>query len=311
MAIRNIDARINLVYQFFMLKPGYLKKSYEMVSKLTGERDFTVIKAARELVNKPVKNKLKNRITKPGTYWITGCAHAPWHNKAMYESTFNFLDKVVLLDGIILAGDFVDLNSLSAHDKGKIPLRGVNLEWEYEQANLFLDEIQDLVRLDDFELKYIFGNHEDRYLRMSKDVDNSKYGNALIGPVQGLRLEERGYDVFTNWKNDCVGIGEHLDVNHGEFLNVHSAKKTIDTYRKSVLYFHTHRYQVYLEGNVGGWNMGSGADFDAPIFNYATRAMKNSWVNASALVTLDDDGFYHVEPLLFINNKLVVGGYQY
>jgi len=68
---------------------------------------------------------------------------------------------------------------------------------------------------------------------------------------------------------------------------------------------------VYLEGNVGGWNMGSGADFDAPIFNYATRAMKNSWVNASALVTLDNDGFYHVEPLLFINNKLVVGGYQY
>jgi hypothetical protein len=62
---------------------------------------------------------------------------------------------------------------------------------------------------------------------------------------------------------------------------------------------------------TGGWNMGSGADFNAPVFNYATRAMKKSWVNASALVTLDEDGFYHVEPLIFINNCLIVNGRKY
>lgn len=314
MAIRNINTRVNFVYEFFKAKPGYLKKSYEIISSLTGEEDLQIIRAAKDLFNdeqSKLSKKYINKIVRPGTYWITGCAHAPWHNKAMYDSVFNFLTNEVHLDGIVLAGDIVDLNSLSAHDKGKLPIKGVTLNWEYTEANKFLDEIDDLVTGNNFELKYIFGNHEDRYLRTSKDIDSSKYGSALIGPIQGLGLLERGYDVLTNWKDDSVSIGQHLDVNHGEFLNVHSAKKTIDTYRKSVLYFHTHRFQVYLEGNVGGWNMGSGADFDAPVFNYATRAMKNSWVNASALVTLDSDGYYHVEPLLFINNKLVVNGRVY
>jgi len=117
--------------------------------------------------------------------------------------------------------------------------------------------------------------------------------------------------VQTDYKTAHVDIGPFLEVNHGEFVNVHSAKKTIDTYRKSVLYFHTHRFQIYMEGRIGGFNMGWGGDQNAPVFNYATRAMKNSWVNASCLVTLDNDGGFHVQPLLFINNKLIVNGKSY
>ena len=227
----------------------------------------------------------------------------------MYNSVFNYLSKEIELQGLILAGDIADLNSLSSHDRGKIALPGVTLEWEYEQINKFLDEF------DDLNIKgtkdFIYGNHEDRYCRITKDVDIAKYGSALKSPVEGLKLLERGYNVFTNWKNDCISLGPHLDINHGEFLNVHSAKKTIDTYRKSIMYFHTHRFQIYIEGLVGGFNMGSGANFNAPVFNYATRAMKNSWINSSCLVTLDNDGFYHVQPLMWINNQLVINGIKY
>jgi len=144
-----------------------------------------------------------------------------------------------------------------------------------------------------------------------KNNDEAKYGEALKAPEEGLKLAERGYNVYKDWKNDAIHIGNHLDICHGEFLNLHNAKKTIDTYRKSCLYFHTHRFQIYVEGLVGGWNMGFGADINAPIFGYATRAMKNSWVNSSCLVTLDKNGFYHVEPLMFINNKLIVAGKEY
>jgi hypothetical protein len=301
------NIRINLVLDFFKNKPGYLKKSNEIVSLLTKEPDFEIIKIARNSI-KFSEKIISDKINTPGTYWVTGCIHAPWQNKAMYDATFNYLNREVNLKGIIIGGDGVDLNSLSTHDSGKIAIPEVTLEWEYKESNKFFDQIDDLnVNVK----KYLFGNHEDRYLRIIKNVDVAKYGSALKSPVEGLKLKQRGYDVFQDWKNDKISIGEHLDINHGEFLNVHTAKKTIDTYRKSILYFHTHRFQIYVEGLVGGWNMGSGADFNAPVFNYASRAMKTSWFNSSALVTLDDNGYYHIQPLLFINNKLIVNGLEY
>lgn len=255
--------------------------------------------------------QIKNR-SLPGTYLITGCSHAPWHNKKMYNSIFNYLSKEnIELQGLILAGDFLEMNSLSSHAKGKVALKDVTLDWEYKEANKFLNELTSLKYSKKSTLDYLYGNHEDRYLRLMSNNDESKYGNSLQSPEVGLNLKERGFELFTNWKDDCIHLGPHLDVNHGEFLNVHSAKKTIDTYRKSCLYFHTHRFQIYVEGAVGGWNMGTGANIDAPIFNYATRAMKNSWVNSCALVNLDSNGFYHVNPLMFLNNKLIINGRNY
>lgn len=311
--------------QFLLDNKGYLKKGSQYlaekfnIEESVAKETLKSIKQSKKPkyvdFDEPVK-KFNNQITKPGTYWVTGCAHVPWHNKQMYDSTIKFIQLETNLSGIILAGDIIDANSLSAHDRGNIALPGVTLEWEYKEGQKFLDQIseaipKDIKLSDNFDLFYLYGNHEDRYSRLIKNVDSSKYGKALKSPTEGLKLIERGYKVFTSWKDDSIKIGKHLDVNHGEFCNIHTAKKTIDTYRQSTMYFHTHRYQIHIEGQVGGFNMGAGADFTAPIFGYATRAMKTSWSNCSALVTLDNEGFYHVQPLHFINNKLVVNGKQY
>lgn len=309
---------------------GTIRKGYKWLSDHLSTDKETIQEAVRLIrlekringrniiKNKSIENPIvhkSNQINKPGTYFITGCAHAPWHNRAMYDSIFNYISKEVKLSGVILAGDIVDLSSLSFHDRGNIALPGVTLEWEYKEANKFLDGIDSMYAnssvKDGEGIHYIYGNHEDRYSRLMNMSDTSKYGDALKSPSEGLKMSSRGYNVLPNWKSDHIKIGKYLEVNHGEFLNVHSAKKTIDTYRKSVMYFHTHRFQVYMEGLVAGWNMGSGADFNAPIFGYATRAMKNSWVNSSALVHLDEDGYYHVQPMVFINNKLIINGIEY
>lgn len=333
------------VYEFLMSKPGYIKwPPMKVQIALTphigyiplkdvksGLKEAKVYASLKEKVDSTVKkpvvikfkfpepqntfvshlNESKQRNT-AGTYFITGCSHAPWQNKKMYESVFNYLNKEVKLQGLILAGDIVDLNSLSSHDKGKVSIPGVTLSWEYEQANKFLDEFDQLTYKDvSFTKDYVFGNHENRYDRVKKDSDIAKYGESLVSPTVGLNLIGRGYNVYEDWKNDSIHLGHHLDVCHGEFLNVHSAKKTIDTYRKSTLYFHTHRFQIFVEGLVGGWNMGFGGDINAPIFGFATRAMKSSWVNSCCTVTIDENGFYHVQPLMFINNKLIVNGKEY
>lgn len=252
------------------------------------------------------------QITTPGTYFVTGCVHAPWQNKRMYNSIYNYIDKEIKLDGIILDGDVLDMHSLSRHDRGKIAIPGVTLDYEYKEANKFMNEI-DSLRLNNQNSNkiFIFGNHEDRYFRALSEIDISKYGSALKSPSEALKLSERGYQVIEDFKSGHVLFGNHLEINHGEFINVHTAKKTIDTYRKSVLYFHTHRFQIYTEGLVGGWNMGWGGDINAPVFNYATRAMKKSWQNGAAIVTLSNNGSYHVQPLLFIKDKLIVNGKEY
>lgn len=297
-----------------------LKSEYR--SGILNDKPNKVAKVIREV--KSSYNKQSNlhrdnpvfdirKITRPGTYWITGCVHAPFHNKRMYESTFNFLRKEVNLQGVILDGDVLDMHSISRHNKGLINPNGVTLDWEYKESNKFFNEVDDLVHelCKDPVKHYLYGNHEMWHSIAMKDINNSKYGEALLSPLEGLKLLDRGYIVQDDYKKAYVELGPYLEVNHGEFVNIHSAKKTIDTYRKSVLYFHTHRFQIYMEGRVGGFNMGWGGDIHAPVFNYATRAMKNSWVNGSAIVTLEANGNFYVQPLLFINNKLIINGRRY
>ena len=298
-----------------MDNPGYAKSSPSTLVDL-GKGTLKSIKIAQSQARADIKflkpktvKSIDNHRNTPGTYLVSGCQHAPWQNKKMFDAVFNYVNKEIDLQGLILAGDTLDLNSLSSHDKGKKPLPGVTLDWEYTETNKFMDEF-DALKIKGTK-DYIYGNHEDRYLRYMTDINNSKLGSSLMSPEKGLRLEERGYNVYTSWKDDSIKLGPHLDICHGEFINVHSAKKTIDTYRKSTMYFHTHRFQIFVEGLVGGFNMGFGADINAPIFGYATRAMKNSWYNACALVTLDKDGYYHVEPLMFMNGKLIANGKEY
>lgn len=315
---------------------GRLKKGIKWLSKHFHISEALIIKAIEESrENKkiaPVQGKLprlkdlpivdkviqpSNVISKPGTYLLLGCVHAPFHNKAMFKAMAKYLTtEGVALSGTILAGDIIDANSLSFHDKGNVPIPGVTLEWEYKEANKFLDDLDALADWlkptnESPEKYFLYGNHEDRYNRLMKTNDAAKYGKALVSPREGLKLDKRGYKVFEDWKSDFIKFGDHLDINHGEFCNVHSAKKTIDTYRKSTAYFHTHRFQIYMEGMNAGFNLGWGGDINSPVFKYATRAMKNSWVNGFAFVTLHEDGYYTVQPVTFIKDKLVVNGREY
>jgi hypothetical protein len=157
----------------------------------------------------------------------------------------------------------------------------------------------------------MYGNHEDRYLRYMADSDNSKLGESLISPEEGLDLEARGYSVLTNWKKDKIKLGNHLDLIHGEFCNIHTAKKHLDSFRGSIMFVHTHRIQTHIESKVGGFNIGFGGDKNSPVFNYATRAMKEVWANGFALVTIDEDGFFHVNQITMFNDCFYYNGKKY
>lgn len=260
-------------------------------------------------ISKPVIRG--HRYTTPGMYIVIGCAHAPFHLAPAFKAIQQLLnDNKSDIVGLVLAGDFLDMNSLSSHDKGRKPLSGVTLDWEYTESEILLNDLLDPLAAN-IEKIFIYGNHCDRYNRYMSDIDNSKLGTSLASPIEGLKLVNKGFDIYENWKEDFVILGHHLQVAHGEFFNVHSAKKHIDTYRKSILYYHTHRVQQYIEGSVGGYNGGSMADFTAPVFGYASRAMKNSWLNGFNAVHVDEQGFYHIQQIVCYNNSFVFGNKVY
>jgi hypothetical protein len=278
-----------------------IKRLKPIKEKITFTNDFKLSKPA-------IRGQ---RYLTPGMYIVIGCVHAPFHLASAFKAVEQLLsDNKSDIVGLVLDGDFLDMNSLSSHDKGRKPIPGVTLDWEYKESEQLLDSLLDPLA-SNIEKIYIFGNHEDRYHRYMSDIDNSKLGSSLEGPVSGLNLVSKGFDIYENWKEDFVTLGHHLDVSHGEFYNVHSAKKHIDTYRRSILYYHTHRIQQYIEGAVGGYNGGSMADFTAPVFGYASRAMKNSWLNGFNAVHVDEQGFYHIQQIVCYNNSFVFGNKVY
>lgn len=246
------------------------------------------------------------RINKSGFYIIIGCEHIPGNNKALWDARLKFIAKYKKhITGLIIAGDFMDMYSLSLHSKGKMNPKDVDLSWEYDEANKALDQLDKALNPGTIKV-YLMGNHEDRHYRQLKDPDYAKTGSQN-DPVFRLDLAKRGYKYLLNWKEATVELGPHLNVFHGEYYNQHTAKKHIDTYRKSCLFFHTHRIQSYIEGQVGGWNGGGGYDKTHEFFNYASKAVKNSWNNGFFNVFLDDQGHYYIQQIMWFKDKFVTG----
>jgi predicted phosphodiesterase len=242
----------------------------------------------------------------PGLHVILPCVHIPHQDKRLENIAMqivNYLGKSV--KGFHIIGDFLDMEALSSHSKGDVS--NTLLSEEYDLGNSSLD-LWDKALPKDVLKTYIYGNHEDRYFRYMRNVDNSKLGSALQSPTSALSLHQRNYFVYEDWKKSVVTLGHHLDLFHGEFTNDYAASKHLNTYRRSCIFGHTHRVQVYTKGHYAAYNIGFMGNKNSPAFGYATRAMLDSWGNAFAIVYIDSEGYFHTEVLNMFNNMVLYGG---
>jgi hypothetical protein len=247
-----------------------------------------------------------------GMHIVIGCSHVPWHNTAMMHGVLELMkDLGSRLKGFHIAGDFMDMNSLSGHDKGKVPLTGVTLDKEYKAGNKVLDDIDTAIGKRDIHKTFQYGNHEDRYLRELKNVDSSKFGRALLSPEDGLHLEDRGFIVNAKWQDSYVTLGNHLQIFHGEFLGVNPSKTQLNKLKSSCVFFHTHRFGSHFEGKQAAFNLGFGGDIKAPVFDYAGRLTKMNWINGFGIITIDDKGFFHVTPISVYDDRFYYNGKRY
>ncbi len=254
--------------------------------------------------------KRKNKFTTPGMYVVVGCVHVPGENKPMFKGICDLLkDYRNEVKGLMLIGDFLDMHSLSSHNRDEFTaIPGLTLKEEYKAGNVALDKLTAHLR-PEVDKVFIYGNHEDRWNRHMKNMQNAK--TPLDSPAEALHLSNRGFNVFTNWSADYVTLGNHLELMHGQYYNTHCAKAHIDKLRGSVMFAHSHRIQMYVEGKTGGFNIGWGGDIQSPLFNYMERATKSQWQNGFAIVNIDKDGTYFVQQIFCNNDKFFFNNKQY
>jgi hypothetical protein len=236
--------------------------------------------------------------------------HVPFHNVVLLNKVCRFIHDIKV-HGIILAGDFLDLFSLSFFSQNSLyDLKNVTLTNEYEAGIAVLDQIERAVGRG-AKRHYLYGNHEARFINYLRDGDHAKMGDELRSPEQALTLRERGYKVYRNWMDDAVKLGDHLEVIHGTYTNVHTAKKHLEEFQGSVMFGHSHRYQTYIDGKRGAYNIGFLGDRDSKGFRYFPRSKRNKWVNGFALVNVDANGYYWAETIQAWNNRFIANGKVY
>lgn len=255
---------------------------------------------------KTEKNKLKSQV---GLHIVAGCIHFPAVNEKFYNAFLKFIGDVSgELKGIHLIGDILDCKSLSQHDKGQVS--DTNLEEEYNKSNKYLDML-DSTLPSGIEKNYIWGNHEERYTRLQKQVDISKFGKALLSPTAGCRFIERGYTVQEDYQNAKIQLGNHLDLIHGQYVVANACKKHLDVYKKSIMFAHTHKMGSHFDTDKAAFNIGWMGDSANKAFGYCSRVTKEGWQNGFAVVNIDESGFYHVQMIQFFNGRFYYGGKEY
>jgi len=238
--------------------------------------------------------------------------HRPFHNKTLWKKVLKLIkDMGTGLHGIILAGDYLDLYTLGSYNTESLAnLSGLTLQDEYIDGLEGIDELDSALHKKAKKI-YLYGNHEDRYFRHIKEKDNAKYGGALLNPVEALYLYEKGWEVKTDWQSDYVTLGEHLDVIHGIYTSVHSAKTHLDKTSHSVMFGHTHRVQCYHTGNRAAYNIGGLYDINSKGFLYMPRLQRETWANGFALVNINNDGEFYVEQINVWNDSFLAEGKMY
>jgi predicted phosphodiesterase len=258
---------------------------------------------------RPPTNRCKKKLEK----WIViSDIHRPFHNKILWSKVLKLIKDIGTgLHGIVLAGDYLDLYTLGSYNTESLAnLSGLTLQDEYIDGLEGIDELEQVLHKKAKKV-YLYGNHEDRYFRHIKEKDNAKYGGALLNPVEALYLNEKNWTVLTDWMSDYFTLGEHLDIIHGIYTSVHSAKTHLDKTGHSVMFGHTHRVQCYHTGNKASYNIGGLYDINSKGFTYMPRLQRQMWANGFALVNINDNGEFYVEQINVWNDCFLAEGKMY
>ncbi len=203
---------------------------------------------------------------------------------------------------IVIAGDFLDCYSVSAHSKD--PSRVDQLDVEIGSANLGLDELDALGAKDKH---YICGNHEHRLQRYLHDKAPALAGSLSL--QQLLRLKQRGW-TWTPYMSH-LKIGKlHLTHECGN-CGPMAHQKAREAFGGNVVIGHTHHMAVSYAGNSRGESH-VGAMFgwlgDPTMIDYMHRVRASKWQHGFGIGHMLPSGVVHLQAVPIVSGVCVVDG---
>lgn len=223
---------------------------------------------------------------------VIGCVHVPFHNKKLWAKYLTWLSEhKTRLTGLVINGDFLDLYNLSHYDAGKLPLDGITLRDEYEAGYEAILQLKQAAgrEWNRWQKVFNYGNHENRFYKKLSSPDFFKLG--IIAPHEGLKLDEHGFQVQTDYQNGLVQIGS-VDVYHGKHTAKNAAQSALnDQPTRSHIFNHTHRIGYAENESQTSINIGWMGDANSPVFNYADRFEKSKWQNAFGVINVFEDTY--------------------
>lgn len=247
---------------------------------------------------------------RPQVHLVVPDVHTPFQNDTLVNKVC-LLARDIRPDGIVFLGDFLDLFTLSKYSEDSLyQLKDLTLSDEYDAGREVLSRFLSALPRG-CQKVFIYGNHEDRHFRELQKKDHAKYGKELTPPDEALRLHERKFTVLTDWKSDSFRLGLHLELIHGTFCGVHTAKRHLDEFEGSAMMGHSHRFQTYVTGKRGSYNIGFLGQKDSKGFAYCARATRQKWVNGFAVVYVMADGSFIASPVSCWNDQFIFNGKLY
>lgn len=235
--------------------------------------------------------------------------HAPKQCKPSLKAAIKFLAQIKPKYFIHL-GDLCDFNSLSRYDiLGDSEL--ISFNEEVKSANEILDDIQEASPHS----KHIFieGNHDKRpeiYRLNSWDRNFRKFHGKDLEDCFGLfHMKKRGWE--TRRYGEFYELGKCL-YSHGYFVGSNHAKKTVTRFFKTMIYGHTHEWQVHSivgldRQPVAGISIGTLSRLDLSYLN----GVPSNWTNMIAYVEYSNGGEFTPHTMPIINGHFNFHGTRY
>jgi len=262
--------------------------------------------ALRELLpaSQPV-DPAPNPQQEGGTYRVLSLydVHVPEADAFAFKSVIDFA-RDVQPDHIVIGGDFLELESCSQHGGVANPLALVD---EIKAGRKALDRLREAC--PSAALVYLEGNHETRLSRVVATALPT-FDGALDLPTL-LALPD--YDcAWVPYRKLWRPFPEaQLSYTHGEWANLHHAKKHAEGYGVSVRYGHTHRPQTYTRSYGDGRllrGIGTGC---LRTLDPSWSGPNNGWAHGFGFDEFTTDGAVTAHNIVITDRRFAWGGKAY
>lgn len=237
-------------------------------------------------------------------YLILPDLHVPNHDTKALSAVLKYAKKYQWA-GVVQLGDFLDVESISAHNRGKPKLvEGKRLQDEYRAGRRVLDMIQ---RATDFaKFHYIQGNHEHRIDRFLEEHPQLE---GIVDVPLGLGLKERRIDFIRSWEDmtKILRIG-HAHFHHGHSLSRNHTAAMLRLFGTNIFYGHVHDMQqasakiLGKDKHIIAQSCGHLAD---PKKLTYTRQAPNNWQSGFIEMHVLPNGYFHHYCVRIFNGEFV------